>query len=88
MSKADDIIDLIDAGLGRIQGALVPIRADRCGRADCHNPLAAGHDFCQPCLDWLRGDGPDPNPLPDVDAPNEEPVDAIVAWVELHGGLP
>jgi hypothetical protein len=92
LSRADDIIERIDAGLGRAHGWSVPIRSNHCGRAGCVAAPVDGHDFCQPCLDWLRDDSTAASAgqreLPDDDAPNPEPVDAIVAWVELHGGIP
>lgn len=62
----------------------------RCGRARCQRPAVGGHDFCVPCLTWLRDDTvDDPIPgLPDVSIRNPEPVDEVVAWVETFGRPP
>ena len=84
MSRSDDIINLIDAGLCRTPGIAAPIQASRCGRADCKRAPAAGHDFCDPCLSWLRGETDDPNPQPDVDT---EAADDLDAWVEMYGAF-
>lgn len=89
MAGVDDILELIDAGLGRAAGWAQPIQSTGCGRAGCKCAPVDGHDFCQPCLDWLRGDTDDHLPaMPDRDEPNPEPVDQVVAWVEMYGGLP
>lgn len=90
MAGVDDILNLIDAGLGRAGGWAAPIKATGCTRAGCKAQTEDGHDFCTPCLAWLRGADDDPlDPhLPEETAANPEPVDAIVAWVEMYGGLP
>jgi hypothetical protein len=61
------IVDLVDAGRGRSPGGgIVQVLAQFCGRSNCSRLPVDGHDFCRPCLDWLRCDT-DHDPL----APNE-----------------
>lgn len=88
MTSPDDIINLIDAGLGRAGGWSAPIYSGRCSRAGCTRPPEGDHDFCGPCLAWLRSevdDDPLGPSLPEDGTPDD--VDPIVHWVELYGGF-
>ena len=50
------VLQLVDAGSGRMPGGFSNIGSSWCAREHCGLTPAAGHDFCGPCLAWLRGD--------------------------------
>lgn len=62
------IIDLIDAGLGHSSSVAAAIDQTRCCRQDCKRHADDGHDFCAPCLAWMRFEVDD-DPLGDAAEP-------------------
>lgn len=82
MSQVDRILDVIDHGQGQPGGGIVtPTNLASCARQGCGRRPEAAHDFCSPCLAWLRFESDD-DPL--GDRPPEEsvaPEDDYYEWV-------
>ncbi len=82
MNQVDRILDVIDHGVGRpISGVANPLNQSSCSRMGCGRIPEAGHDFCAPCLAWLRFESDD-DPL-EKRLPEEsvEPQDDYEAFV-------
>jgi hypothetical protein len=60
MSQVDRILETIDHGVGRpISGVANPLNVSSFSRTGCGRRPDAGHDFCAPCLAWLRFESDD-----------------------------
>jgi hypothetical protein len=82
MTQVDRILETIDHGVGRATGGVVnPLNQTSCSRRGCKLLPEAGHDFCAPCLAWLRFESDD-DPL-EKRLPEEsvEPEDDYYGWV-------
>ena len=87
MSTVADILDFLDHGVGQ-PGYQYPVKQSGCCRDDCRRPNVEGHDFCAPCLAWLRFevdedpcDAPQPKapPFPVMDDDEDDPWSYIYA---------
>jgi hypothetical protein len=56
MNQIDRILDVIDHGVGLPSAGVVnATNTAFCAREGCCRRPEDGHDFCTPCLAWLRG---------------------------------
>jgi hypothetical protein len=83
VSNVDRILETIDHGQGQPSGGIVtPTNLASCARIRCVRRPQDGHDFCTPCLAWLRFESDD-DPIPPPKTPEESvaPEDDYYEWV-------
>lgn len=87
VSHIDQILETIDHDTGTPAGGIAPpMNTAQCSRTGCIRATVDGHDFCPPCLAWLRFESDD-DPL-GRQLPEEtvNPEDDYYAWVQAMCG--
>ena len=90
MTHIDDILGLIDAGLGDSpEHDYCPDRRSRCWRCQARPATERMDGACEECASWLVGEGEDP--IVEMAVPDwfwrlcDDPVERREAWIRVEG---